>query len=155
MSCETQPMCWSQLGRLGGCWGQKVAFLAQKAPFWAISARKQPAEQPNRHLRENRSYPKLPQNMGKLWSHWVRSVWGKISGIYGRSVEKNWFLGLTWICLGQNPLFCHVIQIFCHHHDQTPKRQGFCFEPVARGTSGRSPGPIFGPKIFIFYATSI
>ena len=46
--------------------GPKIAFLAQKGPFWAISARKRPAEQPNGHLPENRRYPELPQDMGKL-----------------------------------------------------------------------------------------
>ena len=55
-----------QLVRQGGRRGQKIAFLAQKGPFWAISARKRAAEQPNGHLPENRRYPELPQDMGKL-----------------------------------------------------------------------------------------
>ena len=52
-----------QLGRQDG---HCIAFLAQKGPFWAIGARKRPAEQPNGHVTENRRYPELPQNMGKL-----------------------------------------------------------------------------------------
>ena len=48
-----------QFGRQGGHWGQKIEFLTQKGPFWTISARKWPAEQPNRHLLENRRYPEL------------------------------------------------------------------------------------------------
>ena len=49
-----------------------------------------------------------------------------------------------------NPFFRDAIQLFCHFHDGTPKRQGFCVEPVAQWASGRPPRPIFGPKIFIF-----
>ena len=40
------------------------AFLALKRSLWAIGAKKQPAEQPNGHLLENRRYPELPQDMG-------------------------------------------------------------------------------------------
>ena len=39
-------------------------FLALKRSLWAIGAKKQPAEQPNGHLLENRRYPELPQDMG-------------------------------------------------------------------------------------------
>ena len=46
--------------------------------------------------------------------------------------------------------FSEIVQIFCHHHDWTAKRQHFCVDPVARRASGRPPGPIFGPKICIF-----
>ena len=49
-----------------------------------------------------------------------------------------------------NPFLRDAIQLFCHFHDGTPKRQGFCVEPVAQWASGRPPRPIFGPKIFIF-----
>ena len=52
--------------------------------------------------------------------------------------------------LGRNPFFSEIVQIFCYHHDWTPKRQHFCVHPVARRASGRPPGPIFGPKICIF-----
>ena len=41
-------------------WGQKIAFLAQKGPFWETSARKRPAELRNGHLLKNRRYPDLP-----------------------------------------------------------------------------------------------
>ena len=37
-------------------------FWPKKGPFWAISARKQPAEQLNRHLMKNQKYPKLHQD---------------------------------------------------------------------------------------------
>ena len=47
-------------------------------------------------------------------------------------------------------IFLEIVQIFCHHHDWTPKRQHFCVDPVARRASGRPRGPIFGPKICIF-----
>ena len=55
-----------------------------------------------------------------------------------------------WVIWAQNPFFGNAIQIFRHHHDGTPKRQGFCVEPVAQWASGRPPRPIFGLKIFIF-----
>ena len=45
--------------------------------FSAIQAIKLHTKQPNRHLLENRRYPKLPQGLGKLWSHWVKSVWAR------------------------------------------------------------------------------
>ena len=41
-------------------------FWAPKGPLWAIGATKRPAERPNGHLPENRSYPELPQDMGDL-----------------------------------------------------------------------------------------
>ena len=41
---------------------------------------------------ENRRHPELPGDMGKIWSHWARSVWGQKKGLYGRSVEKSWFM---------------------------------------------------------------
>ena len=90
----------------GSVWGQKCGlygrsveknwFLPQKGPFWAIGARKRPAEQPNGHLPENQRYPELAQDMGKIWFHWVRSVWGQKSEFYERSVKKNWFSGHRW-----------------------------------------------------------
>ena len=46
-------------------------------------------------------------------------------------------------------------KFFCYHHDRTPKRQGFCVEPVARGASGWPPRSNFCSKIFIFYAKPI
>ena len=46
--------------------GRKQHFWAQKGPLWAIGAEKRPAERPNGHLPENRSYPELPQDMGDL-----------------------------------------------------------------------------------------
>ena len=68
-----------------------------------------------------------------------------------RSIEKETdFWAKNAVFLAQNQFFGNVIQIFCHHHDGTPKRQGFCVEPIARGASGRPPEPIFGLKISIF-----
>ena len=47
--------------------GQKLGVL-QKAfcPPPGPEAEKRPAEQPNGHPPENRSYPELPQNMGDM-----------------------------------------------------------------------------------------
>ena len=52
---------------------------------------------------------------------------GRRTGTY-RKTKK-------WVIWAQNPFFGNAIQIFCHHHDGTPKRQGFCVEPVARGAT--------------------
>lgn len=60
---------------------KKQHSWAQKGPLWAIEAMKRPAEWPNGHLPENRSYPELPQDIGKLWSHWVGSVWPQKRGV--------------------------------------------------------------------------
>ena len=57
---------WAQKSGLYGHSVEKIAFLAQKGPFWAIGARKRPAERPNGHLQENRRYPELPEDMGKI-----------------------------------------------------------------------------------------
>jgi hypothetical protein len=40
-------------GRLQMTRGQNLAFWLKKELFWAIGARKRPAEQPNGHLQEN------------------------------------------------------------------------------------------------------
>ena len=91
----------------------------------------------------------------KSWSHWVGSVWGEKGGDgYMGIVLKKKNFGPKIKFFAQNPFLCVAIQIFCYHHNGAPKRQGFCVEP-ARGASGRLPRPVFGPKIFIFYATPI
>ena len=100
------------------------------------------AEQPNGHLGIQR-YPELPQDMWMLWSHWVGSIWGEIRGLFGSSVEKNWFSGQKCIFWGQNPNFFERHQIFCYHHDKTPKKQ---LDPVAIGTSGWPLHSLFGSK---------
>ena len=118
-------------------------YWLKKGPFWAIGARKWPAEQSNGHLVENRRHPELPQDMWMLWSHWAGSIWGEIRGLFGSSVEKNWFSGQKCIFWGQNPNFFERHQIFCYHHDKTPKRQ---LDPVAIGTSGWPLHSLFGSK---------
>ena len=100
------------------------------------------AEQPNGHLGIQR-YPELPQDMWSLWSHWVGSIWGEITGLFGSSVENNWFSGQECIFWGQNPNFFERHQIFCYHHDKTPKKQ---LDPVAIGTSGWPLHSLFGSK---------
>ena len=82
---------------------KKCIFLSQKGSFWAIGAIKWPAEQRDGNLPENRRYLKLPQDMGKLWSNWVESVWAKKKLLYGCSVKKStlpdnsWFSDKNWI----------------------------------------------------------
>merc|ERR1739846_133273 len=71
-------------------------------------------------------------------------------GFHRCSVKKCRILGQKCSFLARNPFFSEIVQIFCHHHDWTAKRQHFCVDPVARRASGRPPGPIFGPKIYIF-----
>ena len=124
-------------------------YWLKKGPFWAIGARKWPAEQSNGHLVENRRHPELPQDMWMLWSHWAGSIWGEIRGLFGSSVEKNWFSGQKCIFWGQNPNFFERHQIFCYHHDKTPKRQ---LDPVAIGTSGWPLHSLFGSKRAILVA---
>ena len=68
-------------------------YFPRKEPFWVIGARKRPAEQPNGNLQENQRYPELPEDMGKIWSHWVGFVRGQKNELCGRSVEKNRFFG--------------------------------------------------------------
>ena len=60
---------------------KKHHFLTQKGLFWAIGAKKWPAEQPNGHIPEYRRYPELPQDMGDLWSHWFGSIWPQKMGV--------------------------------------------------------------------------
>ena len=122
--------------------GRKQHFWAQKGTLWAIGAEKWPAERPNGHLPENRRYPELPQDMGDLWSHWVRSVWPKKWGLYGCSVKKCRFLGQKCSFSAQSQFFSDIVHNYCHHYDWTHKRQHFCVDPVARQASGRPSGPI-------------
>ncbi len=75
-------------------------YWPQKGAFLAIRARKRPAEQPNRHLPETQRYPELPQDLGNIWFHWIRFVWGQKSALYGRSVEKK---NVFW---AKNAVFC-------------------------------------------------
>ena len=63
MSCETQPKRQSQLGRLGGCRGQKKHLWLKIGHFGQSVPENGP---PNGHLPENRRYPELPQSMEKL-----------------------------------------------------------------------------------------
>ena len=60
---------------------KKLRFWTPKGPLWAIGAMKRPAERPNGHLPKNRTYTELPQDMGKIWSHWVESVWPQKMGV--------------------------------------------------------------------------
>ena len=55
--------------------GHFLYFWPCQGPLWAIGAEKQPAERPNGHLLENWRYPKLPQDIRDLGSHWVGSAW--------------------------------------------------------------------------------
>ena len=121
-------------------WAEKQHFRPQKRPLWAIGAIKRSAEQPNGHLPENQMYQKLPQDMGKLWPHWVGSVWAQKWGFYGCSVKKSRFFDQKSSFLAQNRFFWDYVQTFCYHHDGTPKRQPFCVDCVARRASlGFSP----------------
>ena len=63
-------------------------------------------------------------------------------GLYGCSVKECRISGQKCSFLARNPFFSEIVQIFCHHHDWTPKRQHFCVDPVARQASGRPSGPI-------------
>ena len=71
-------------------WNQKYLphFWAQKGPLLAIGATTRPVQRPNDHLLENQRYPELPQDMGDLWSNWVRSVWAEKWGFHWCSVKK-------------------------------------------------------------------
>ena len=73
--------------------GQKNIFDLVNGDFGHWGAIKQPAERPNDYLPENWMYPELPQDMGEIWHHWVRSVWPKKSELYRRSVKKCRFSG--------------------------------------------------------------
>ena len=54
--------------------------------------RKRPTERPNDHLPEIKSYPKLPQDMGDLWFHWVGFV----------QPQK---MGIIWVCRKKMNIF--------------------------------------------------
>ena len=122
-------------------------FQPQKGPFLAIGARKRPTEQPNGYLPENWRYPELPQDLGKLWSHWVGSVWGEISVLFGRSIEKKLdFWAKNVLFWTKIHIFWNGIPIFCHKLDWSTKNQPFCASPAAIWTQGRPLGPKNGSK---------
>ena len=61
---------------------EKVVILVSRhdgKTFWSMSPKNGfLAEQPNGHLQENRSYPKLL----RMWSDWVGSVWSQKKGLF-------------------------------------------------------------------------
>ena len=68
---------------------QKTAFLASKRDLLGNEGPKT-ARRAAKWAPTER-YPKLPQDMGKLWSHRVESVWAQKMGLYECSVKKNNF----------------------------------------------------------------
>ena len=50
----------------GRDWAQEKLKCSKVASVYKL-----PADRPNGQLSENRRYPKLPQYMGEIWSHWV------------------------------------------------------------------------------------
>ena len=69
----------------------KIAFLAQKKAIlgkWCQKTGSQSSQTGTYRKTE------IIQSYLRTWgSHWVRSVWGKIRWLYGRSIGRNWFLG--------------------------------------------------------------
>ena len=49
--------------------------------------------------------------------------------------------------LAQNQFFLDILQLFCYHHDGTPKRQLFCVDRIAGQAPGGVEGLNFGPKL--------
>ena len=49
--------------------------------------------------------------------------------------------------LAQNQFFVDILQLFCYHHDGTPKRQPFCVDRIAGQAPGGGGGARFWPKI--------
>ena len=99
---------------------------------------------------ENRMYPELPQDMGKLWSHWVGSVRGEIRGLYGRCLEKMIYWPKMQL-FGAKSFFCDVIQIFATIMTGHQKGKVFVLNPLHRGIGAVD----FGPKIRLSYRTPI
>jgi len=128
-------------------WAEKQHFRPQKRPLWAIGAIKRSAEPPNGHLPET----KCIKSCLRIWGRYDPIESGpsepKKWGLYGCSVKKSRFWGQKCSFLARNCFFGDIVQIVCYHHDSTPKRQRFCVDCFARRASGRTPGPIFGPKI--------
>ena len=83
---------------------KKTAFWPPKGQFWPFEASLQPAMRSFGHLPENQSYPELPHDVGKLWSHWVGSIGAQKWGLHGTKrieflAQNLHFLdpiGLTW-----------------------------------------------------------
>ena len=103
--------------------------------LWPIGSIKRPAERPNDYLLENRMYPELPQDMGEIWPHWVRSIWPQKWGLYGFNVKNADFWAKNGLFGGQKCCFGNLKKC-CFHHDGEPKRQPFCVDRIA----GRAPG---------------
>ena len=73
-------------------------------------------------------YFQLPQDMGDIWSHWVRSFRAEKWGFHRCSVKNAKFLAENTV-FGQKSIFFGNGPIFCLFHDWTPKRQHFCVDP--------------------------
>ena len=92
-------------------------FWPLKGPFWPFEALWQPAKRSNGDLPENQSYPELPHDVGKLWSHWVGSIGAQKWGLHGTKrieflAQNMHFLGpigLIWAQIW--PIFCAADQL--------------------------------------------
>ena len=130
--------------------GQKPTFGPKKGHFGQSVPKNDPPSGQTATYRKT----KVIQSYLRIWGTYDPIESGssdpKKWGLYGCSVKKCRISGQKCSFLARNPFFSEIVQIFCHHHDWTAKRQHFCVDPVARRASGRPPGPIFGPKICIF-----
>ena len=60
--------------------------------FCQCGSEKHPIKRPNDHWPWNGRYPELPQDMGDLWSNWVRSDRAKKWGYHRCSIKNTEFL---------------------------------------------------------------
>ena len=60
--------------------------------FCQCGSKKHPIKRPNDHWPWNGRYPELPQDMGDLWSNWVRSDRAKKWGYHRCSIKNTEFL---------------------------------------------------------------
>ena len=125
----------------------KIAFLAQKKAIlgkWCQKTGSQSSQTGTYRKTE------IIQSYLRTWgSHWVRSVWGKIRWLYGRSIGRNWFLGRKCSFLVQNPFFlrCHPIYLlpsWCY-------TKNFVLSPLHGGPQGGRWCPFLAQKFWHFF----
>ena len=74
-------------------------------------------------------YFQLPQDMGDIWSHWVRSFRAEKWGFHRCSVKNAKFLAENTV-FGQKSIFSEMVQFFVYFMTGHPKGNIFVLTPI-------------------------
>ena len=96
-------------------------------------------------------YFQLPQDMGDIWSHWVRSFRAEKWGFHRCSVKKCRISGRKCSFLAQNPFFCQKNPTFLLPSWPDNKKTTFLCWPRCTAGLGAAAGARFWPENLHFF----